>query len=430
MNYRSPISPGVSWYEASVAERPSYPPLEGDIRADVAIVGGGYTGLSAALRLADQGTKAVLIDAHRFGDGASGRNGGQLGTGQRAWPTELEGDLGLERSRALFQIAEDAKSELLAMADDHGFDIDYRPGQISAVHKKRWIKGYRNHTEAMAERYDYPHLAFLDREQTAAAIGSERYHASIRDVGTGHIHPLKLVVGLAAAAKRSGAKLYENTPALDIAAENGGIAIRTERGVVHASRCLVATNAHGDAFDAEPVSPRHIMPIRSFVGTTSALPDDNAILPAGEAVDDSRFMVRYFRKTPDNRLMFGGREAYSAKTPNDIAGHIRRQIGEIFPALSKTDIDHVWGGSVGITLPRLPFVRTIMPGVTSIGGFSGHGVMMATHTGRLWADAVTGHRDDLDLLKDLDIPPFPGGTALRKPLLFLAMTWYAMLDRL
>ncbi|WP_114389191.1 NAD(P)/FAD-dependent oxidoreductase [Notoacmeibacter marinus] len=430
MNYRSPISPGLSWYEASLTDRPTYPSADGDIRADIAIIGGGYTGLAAALRLAEQGVDVVLIDAHRFGDGASGRNGGQIGTGQRAWPTELEDDLGLDRSRALFRIAEDAKTELLALPAKHGFDVGYRPGQISAVHKKRWIAGYRNHAEAMAERYDYPHIAYLDRPETAAAIGSKRYHAAIRDAGTGHIHPLKLVVGLAGAARKAGAKLYENTPALGIDADAGTVAITTESGTIRAERCLVATNAHGDAFEAEPVSPRHIMPIRSFIGATAPLPANDDILPGGEAVDDSRFMVRYFRKTPDNRLMFGGREAYSAKTPNDIAGHIRAQIAEIFPTLSEADIDYVWGGSVGITLPRLPFVRTIMPGVTSIGGFSGHGVMMATHTGRLWADSVTGRRDDLNLLRDLDIPPFPGGTALRKPLLFLAMTWYAMLDRL
>ncbi|RLQ87232.1 NAD(P)/FAD-dependent oxidoreductase [Notoacmeibacter ruber] len=430
MIYRSPISPGLSWYEASVANRPAYPSLDGDQRADIAIIGGGYTGLSAALRLAGGGADVVLIDAHRFGDGASGRNGGQIGTGQRAWPTELESEIGLERSRALFRIAEEAKAELLSMADDHGFDIDYRPGQISAVHKKRWVQGYRNHAEAMAERYDYPHISFLDREETAAAIGSKRYHASIRDIGTGHIHPLKLVVGMAEAAEKSGTRLFENTPAHAIDAEGAGVRITMEHGTLHASRCLVATNAHGDAFQAEPVSPRHIMPIRSFIGATGPLDNADAILPGGEAVDDSRFMVRYFRKISGDRLMFGGREAYSAKTPGDISGHIRKQIAEIFPDLFDVDIDHVWGGSVGITLPRLPFVRTIMPGVTSIGGFSGHGVMMATHTGRLWADAVMGHRDDLKLLQDLDIPPFPGGVALRKPLLFLAMTWFAMLDRL
>ncbi len=430
MTYRSPISPGLSWYEASLAERPSYSSMDGDVRADIAIVGGGYTGLSAALRLADQGTDVVLVDAHRFGDGASGRNGGQIGTGQRAWPTEMESELGLERSRALFRIAEDAKAELFAMATDHEIDIDCRRGQISAVHKKRWVKGYRAHARAMAERYDYPHISFLDHEETVAAVGSERYHAAIRDAGTGHIHPLKLVVGLARAAARAGARLFEDSPALDITPENGGVTISTEHGAIRADRCLIATNAHGDAFDAEPVTPRHIMPIRSFVGATAPLPDDTPILPGGEAVDDSRFMVRYFRKTPDNRLMFGGREAYTAKTPTDVAGHIRRQIAEIFPALSDSDIDYTWGGSVGITLPRLPFVRQIMPNVTSIGGFSGHGVMMATHTGRLWADAVTGHREDLRLLQDLDIPAFPGGAALRKPLLFLALTWYAMLDRL
>ena len=157
---------------------------------------------------------------------------------------------------------------------------------------------------------------------------------------------------------------------------------------------------------------------------------DSSVIPGGESVDDLRFVVRYFHKSRDGRLLFGGREAYTAEEPGDITTHVRKQIAEIYPALRDIEITHAWGGSVGITIPRKPFVRDVMPGVTSIGGFSGHGVLLSNHTGRLYAEAVAGKEDRLRHYRDLKIPPFPGGRMFRKPLLLAAMTWFSMLDRI
>jgi gamma-glutamylputrescine oxidase len=171
------------------------------------------------------------------------------------------------------------------------------------------------------------------------------------------------------------------------------------------------------------------MPIRSFIGATAPLDAFPGIIPDREAVADSRFVVRYFRKTADNRLLFGGREAYTADTPRDISSHIRRQIAEIYPELKDIDITHSWGGSVGITLPRKVFVREVMPGVTSIGGYSGHGVMVSNYCGKLYADLVLGKKDMLAPFARLKVPAFPGGTSLRAPLLFLALSWFALRDR-
>jgi gamma-glutamylputrescine oxidase len=166
-HYQSPISPGYSWYEATAGERPQYEPLDGDRSADVVVIGGGFTGLSAAAHLAKAGADVVLIEAHRFGDGASGRNGGQLGTGQRAWAEELEGEYGFTRAKALFDLAEEAKSHLLEFAETNGIDIDYMPGQMSVVHKKRYLADYRAHPEIMATRFGYPHISFMEAEETA-----------------------------------------------------------------------------------------------------------------------------------------------------------------------------------------------------------------------------------------------------------------------
>ena len=428
MTYTSPISPGYSWYEETAGDRPAYPALDGDMTVDVVVIGGGFTGLSAAAHLAKAGVRVALIEAHRFGDGASGRNGGQLGTGQRAWAEELEAELGLTRAKALFDLAEEAKVHLLGFAETNGIEIDYMPGQMSLVHKKRYLDAYRAHAGIMAERFGYPHITYMDADETAQRLGSARYLGGIRDTGTGHIHPLKLAIGTARVAADAGAKLYETTPAKGIASMGSKVRVVTPSGTIVADKALIAVNAYGG--ELEPVSAAHVMPIGSFIGATVPLGDDSPVLPGGESVDDSRFVVRYFRKTREGRLLFGGREIYAPGDPANINVHIRRQIAEIYPALKDVEITHAWGGYVGITMPRKPFVREVMPNVISAGGYSGHGVMLSNFVGKLYAETVAGNRQRLKLFEELKIPPFPGGRRFRAPLLFLALSWYALRDRI
>jgi len=428
MPHQSPISPGYSWYEDTIGLRPEYPRLDGDRQADVAIVGGGFTGLSAAVHLAKAGADVALIEAHRMGDGASGRNGGQLGTGQRAWAEELESDLGYTRSKALFDLAEEAKAHLIDFAQVNGIEIDYIPGQLSVVHRRRYVNAYRAHADIMRERYSYPHISFMGAEETKERLGSTRYVAGIRDTGTGHIHPLKLVVGTARIAAAAGAHLFEGTRATNINTLSGKVRVATPFGTITAEKCLIATDAYTG--NLEPAVAAHLLPIASFIGATVPLGADSPVLPGGESVDDSRFVVRYFRKSKDGRLLFGGREVYSKGSPREIRAQIRRQIAEVYPYLRDIEITHAWGGSVGITMPRRPFVREVMPNVIAAGGYSGHGVMLANFMGRLYAEAAAGNRDRLKLLEDLRIPQFPGGTRLRHSLLVLALNWYALRDRI
>lgn len=428
MPYQSPIAPGLSWYEASVIERPQYPELNGARQTDVVIIGGGYTGLSAAYHLAKNGVDVVLIEAARLGDGASGRNGGQLGTGQRTWAEDLEKQYGFERAKALFEIAEEAKTHLLEFASANNIDMDYTRGQISAAHKQRYLKNYQNHAEQMATRFGYSHIRYVERDEMASLLGSDRYHGGIYDSGTGHIHPLKFLIGAAKAAQKAGAHLFENTAATRLKTAHGSVQVETSRGTITAKNAFIAVNAYGGQLEQSSAS--HIMPIRSFIGATAPLGDNNTVLPGGESVDDSRFVVRYFRRSKDGRLLFGGREAYTADNPRDISDHIRRQIGEIYPELKQVEITHAWGGSVGITMPRQPFVKEVMPGVISAGGYSGHGVMLANYIGRLYAEALSGNREKLKLFEELRIPAFPGGQIFRGPLLFLALSWFALMDRI
>ena len=428
MPYQSPISPGYSWYEDTSGPRPEYPALDGDRRADVVVIGGGFTGLSAAAHLAKAGTNVALIEAHRFGDGASGRNGGQLGTGQRSSLDELEAELGWTRAKALFDLAEEAKAHLLEFARTNKIDIEFMPGQLSVAHKKRYVKDYRKYADYMRERAGYEHISFMDAAETAERLGSTRYFGGTRDTGTGHIHPLKLVIGTARVAAEAGAQLFENSKATAIRAHGGRVDVTTPSGTITADKALVTVDAYGNG--VEPVSAAHIMPIGSFIGATVPLGTDSPVLPGGESVDDSRFVVRYFRKSKDGRLLFGGREIYAVKDPKDIHIHIRRQIAEVYPALKDVEITHGWGGYVGITVPRRPFVREVMPNVIATGGYSGHGVMLSNFVGKLYAETVAGNRDRLKLFEELKVPAFPGGSRLRAPLMFLALNWYALRDRI
>lgn len=417
-----------TWYEDTVGARPEYPALDGSRTADVAIVGGGYTGLSAAAHLAMAGVDVVLVEARRFGDGASGRNGGQLGTGQRAGAEELEVELGFTRAKALFDLAEDAKAHLLEFAAANRIEMDFRPGHLSVSHRERFLPDFRRHVEAMRTRFGYPHIHFMDAAETAARLGSTAYCGGARDTRTGHVHPLKLVVGLASAAARHGAKLFENSRATKISSSAGRVRVATAAGTVTAAKCLIAADA--EIGTLEPQTAAHILPIGSFIAATAPLPAGSVILPGGESVADSRFVVRYFRRTATGELIFGGREVYSAGDPRHVRTQIHRQIVQTYPGLKDVEITHAWGGQVGITLPRKPFVREVMPNVISAGGYSGHGVMLSNFVGRLYAETVLGNRDRLRLFEDLKVPAFPGGGRFRQPLLFLALNWYALRDRI
>ncbi|MCZ2328911.1 NAD(P)/FAD-dependent oxidoreductase [Bartonella sp. F02] len=419
------ISPGISWYEDTLKDRPFYPFVDDQIQCDVVIVGGGFTGLSAAYHLAKSGVSVVLFEASRFGDGASGRNGGQLGTGHRQWVETLEKQYGFERSKVLFDLAEEAKKDILSLCAMPECDVDFMAGQMSVFHKKREITAYQRHVEMM-QRYGYLGLTFMDKVEVTERLGSSFYHGGIYDTDTGHINPLKLVVWLAKKAKEVGAKLYEKTPVTAIKRNNHQYIVTTERCNITTENILLATNAYN--LGLRSFVEKNIVSIRSYIGATEPLPTNSSILPGGEAVDDSRFMVRYFRKSIDNRLLFGGVESYDNQHPVNLDARIRRQIVEIYPHLQGINLTHHWGATVAITVERMPYIRQLKPGIMYCGGYSGHGVMLAPFVGKLYAEWFSGKRERFKYFQDLKISSFPGGKILRFPLIFLAMNWFSLLD--
>ncbi|MBX4336539.1 NAD(P)/FAD-dependent oxidoreductase [Bartonella raoultii] len=422
----NPISPGVSWYEDTLEERPFYPFFCEQKQSNVVIIGGGFTGLSAAYHLAKAGVSVVLLEASRFGDGASGRNGGQLGTGQRQWVETLEKKYGFERSKLLFNLAEEAKRDILSWCAMPDCQCDFRIGQLSVFHKKCEVEAYQRHVETM-QRYGYCGLTFMNRSETVRRLGSSFYYGGIYDANTGHINPLKLVVWLAKQAKNAGAKLYEKTPVTTVKREGSHWRVITQQGNIATEHILLATNAY--KLGLQHFVEKNIVSIRSYIGATDPLPKHSAILSEGESVDDSRFMVRYFRKSIDNRLLFGGVESYDNKNPVNLNERVRQQIIEIYPYLKPINLTHCWGATVGITVERMPYVRQLFPGLTYCGGYSGHGVMLAPFIGKLYSEWLTGKHERFAYFQELKISSFPGGRILRYPLVFLAMHWFSLMDR-
>lgn len=416
-----------SWYRASIPDPPRFPALQGDLRVDVGIVGGGYTGLGAALELAQKGVRVALLEGAEIGSGASGRNGGQVHTGQRPDPEKLAQWLGEDAARQLWDVAEDAKTNLQRLIAEYDIDCDYRPGLIHAWHRPRFAAEDETYAEFVQRRYGYDKLHLLSRNETAAEVGTDVYYGGLFDAGAGHLHPLKWALGLANAAAKAGAQLFENSRVTAIDLSGARPILNCPAGHVTCDQVLLCGNGYMEGL-AERVDA-HVMPINNFILTTEPLADDK-ILPNGYAAADSRFVVHYWRKTPDNRLLFGGGENYTPWFPKDIKAFVQAHMLKIYPQLSDTKISHAWGGTLAITMTRAPFVRQLSKNIFVSAGYSGQGVVLAPYFGRLLARAVLGDSRDVELLSRLPVPAFFGGRLLRWPALVAGLSYYALRDRL
>lgn len=417
-----------SWYAATANDLPAFAPLRGQEKADVCIVGAGYTGLSAALHLAERGYDVVLLEAHRVGFGASGRNGGQLGSGQRMEQDGLEKLVGHEDAAKLWDLAEDAKDLVKSLIAKHAIDCHLKPGIAHMCFTPREVEAEHAYADHLAARYGYTALEKLDRDAAQAICPSPRYVGGTLDMTAAHLHPLNYALGLARAARDAGVRIYENTL---VAQVNKGqpAHVQADKGAVTADHVILACNGYLGGLDRKVAA--RVMPINNFIAATEPLGDDAArVLARDIAVADTRFVVNYFRLSHDNRLLFGGGESYGYRFPSDIGATVRKPMAGIFPHLRDVRFDYTWGGTLGITMKRMPYLARLGPNMLSASGYSGHGVGTATHAGKLMADAIAGQAEGFDTLSRVPAPRFPGGSALRAPLLVLAMTWYAMRDRM
>ena len=413
-----------SWYAATAEAPPEQPPLRGEAEADLCIVGGGFTGLAAALAAAEAGASVILLDARRVGWGASGRNGGQVGSGQRVDLSELERRFGPEEALALWRLGDAARDECRRLVEAHAPDARWRPGIAHLDYGAKGAAAAQREARHVAARTGGPEAEALDAAEAARLTGSPAFAGGVLDRASGHVHPLRLAFGLARAAMAAGARIHEGTRVHRIS-EGAETVVHFHSGRVRAKRVLLACNGYLAGL-SEPVEAR-VMPINNFVVATEPLP---GLMAEDVAAYDSNFVVNYWRQSDDHRLIFGGGETWGHRFPRDVAALVRRPLERIYPQLKGVRIDHAWGGTLAITASRLPYLAEPEPGILNASGYSGHGVALACHAGLLAARRAAGPCPDWDLMASLPARAFPGGRLGRAALLPLAMGAYSLRDRM
>ncbi|MFJ5282945.1 NAD(P)/FAD-dependent oxidoreductase [Pseudomonas sp. NPDC088429] len=417
-----------SYYAHSCAdilrERPA---LEGEQHTDVVIIGAGFSGLHTALRLALAGKRVTLLEASRVAWAASGRNGGQAILGWSCDMPPLEAALGHERAKRLWDGMRWAAQELRELPGRHGFDCDYRPGHLWTSVMPRRVGLLTEWQHEASHKWGHDALRFIAREQLPEWVASERYQAGLYDPEGAHLNPLKLALGLAAAIERAGGHIYEQSKALSYQEEGAGFRVNTARGSVRADVLILACNAYLDELD--PQLAACILPVGTYqVATATLTPEQaTALLPSNVCVTDNQFVLDYFRRTPDNRLLFGGGCTYLGGMPKDIAAATRPFLQRVFPQLKGVEVEFAWGGHIDLTLKRTPDVGS-EGNRYWLQGYSGHGVLPTLAAARAVSDAILGQSDELALYQGLSNGRFPGGKHFAAPLEAIGKAWYRLRD--
>lgn len=418
-----------SYYRATAIGQRARPQLNGARKADVCVIGAGYTGLSCALHLAKAGLKVVVLEAETAGFGASGRNGGQVITGQRVDQDELERRYGDAHANSLWHLALEARSLVRALIASNAIECDERPGHFTAAVRDSHARDLESYVDFLAARYNYSTARYVPAAQVPEIVAHHNYKGGMLDTASFHLHPLNYALGLARAADEAGAEILEHSAASKIV-DGDPVVIETAQGQISAKFVVYACNAYLGDLNLDLA--RTIMPISNYIATTEPLGEARAkaLIPSGAAVADTKFVLDYYRVTSDGRLLFGGGESYGGSDLDNVAEIVRPNIERVFPQLKGVRIDHAWGGRLAITMPRLPHLGRLGANAYFAQGYSGQGVAIATLAGKLIAEAIQGQAARFDVYDSLKIPALPGGTLFRKPLLALALTWYALRDRL
>lgn len=418
-----------SYYSATAHPAPQDPVLSGDLSADVCVVGGGIAGLSTALHLAERGYRVVLLEAHRSGWGASGRSGGQAIFGYACGQQKLIDQLGPADARRLWDFSLEALDLLQERVTRHNIDCDLHWGQLHAAIKPRQETELKEWLRELHDEYGYHSMRWMGRDEVRSLLATDRYRAALYDSRSGHLHPLNYTLGLAAAARSAGVQIFEESPATRI--DRGDPAkVITATGSVTARHVALCCNAYID--DLEPRLRARIMPVGTYIIATEPLGAErmHALMRENVAVTDINFVLDYFRRSADHRLLFGGRVSYSGLDPFNTASATRERMLKVFPQLKDVKIDYAWGGYVDITMSRAPDFGRIAPNIYYLQGFSGHGIALTGIAGKLVAEAIGGQAERFDIYTRLKHRNFPGGKFLRTPALVLAMLYYRMRDYL
>jgi gamma-glutamylputrescine oxidase len=417
-----------SYYTATMNPAREFPRLEGEMRADVCVIGGGYTGLSAAIHLAGRGYSVVLLEAERVGWGASGRNGGHCSIGQRKPQDELEKLCGREEARQLWGLGVESVATVRELIGRFDIQCDLKRGCLEVASKSGDVTWFRRYSDFMQAEYEFD-LRYVDGDELVRLAGTDVYKGGLVEHASAHLHPLNYALGLAAAADGLGVRIFEKSR-VEGYNRSRPTQVRTAAGRVIADHVVLGCN--GYLGKLEPRVAGKIMPLNNFMIATEPLDIEarRRINPEDLCVYDAKFVVNYWKLSGDGRLLFGGGENYTRRFPSDIRAFVRKRMLPIYPQLADTRIEHGWGGTLAVTMNRMPCFGRLDPDVYYALGFSGHGVQIATLAGKLIAEAVAGTAERFDVMARLPSPTFPGGTLLRWPGLVLGMLYHVIRDRL
>lgn len=417
-----------SWYVDALPAEPVQPPLTGRVHADVAVLGGGITGLSAALELAGRGYRVALVEAARIGAGGSGRSGGQVLADYACGMDVLVREFGRDGARALWDWSLEAVARVRTNIARYGIDCDWRDGCATLAIKPRHERMLRAWQETLERDYGYAATRWYGPDTLGGLVASQRYRGALLDTGAGHLQPLAYTRGLARAARAAGVAVYEDSPMTRLDRGPRPV-LHTPQGALEAGQLVVA----GGALPARlvPELAAKVLPVGTYIVATEPLGAGLAarLLPADAALCDANFVLDYFRRSADHRLLFGGRVSYSGLESPGLAAGMRRRMLAVFPQLPRTvAITHAWGGHVDITVNRAPHFGRIGTSIWYAQGFSGHGMALANLAGAVLAEAVAGQCERCDVYARIAHRPFPGGERLRVPLLMLAMLGFRLRD--
>ncbi|MFV3073092.1 NAD(P)/FAD-dependent oxidoreductase [Niveispirillum fermenti] len=417
-----------SWYADTAHAAPARPLLVGDTVADVCIVGGGYTGLVTAIELAGKGLSVIVLEAETVGWGASGRNGGQIVTGFNKGMDQIEGWVGKDDARHLWDLSEEAKAMLSDLVDRHRIDCDLKWGYLLAALKPRHMTGLAEH-KAELEGLGYHRTRMVERDEVRSMVATDAYLGGLYDEGSGQLHPLNYALGLALAAEGMGVRIHERSRVVRVDTGDNPRAF-TATGTVSARFLVLAGNAYLGGL-CRPIRSR-VMPAGTYIIGTEPMDPDRAraLIPSGIAVADINFVLNYYRRSPDHRFLFGGGVSYSGFDQPGLKQSLRRTMLKYFPQLADLAIDYCWGGHVAITMNRMPHLGRVSPTTYFAQGYSGHGVALTAIAGRVIAEAIAGQAGRLDVFARIPHRPFPGPAGLKMPALVLGMMWYRLRDLL
>jgi gamma-glutamylputrescine oxidase len=420
----------ASYYAASTKLSVPRAPLQGLVNADVCVVGAGIAGCSSALALSERGYRVVLLEAQRIGWGASGRGGGQAIFGLAAEQSDLERWIGLSDARRVWDISLAGMALLRARIERHQIDCDWVSGEMFAAIKARQLRALQSWQADLAQKYDYHLTRLMDRSELSSIVATQRYVGALYDPTCGHLHPLRYTIGLALAAMKAGTRIYEHSRVVGFERVGGKLRVRTTIGAVECTQLLLAGNAW--LGDLSPPLHRKLMSIASYVIATEPLGEQRAraLIANNAAVCDINWILDYFRRSSDHRLLFGGRVNYSLLNVRAVAPATRQRMLNVFPQLKEARVDYAWGCLLDITLNRAPHFGRLQPDVYFLQGFSGHGIALAGMAGELVAEAISGTSERFDVFGRIPHRDFPGGMLLRRPALALAMLWYRLRDML